>query len=151
MQKTGLSRTNTSNQLRLLAEHGFVVSRRKKMNVIYRAEANTAMKFAPSLMTALKTGFDRSMNLKTVIRQATGFSHARRIEISQTLNGKGKTFDELQEVTGMSSSALSRHLTKLEARHFVRRNGSLYHRGKPGNPLGKELIKLASKQSGLIT
>jgi len=145
MQETGLSRPNTSNQLRLLTEHGFVVSRREKMNVIYRAEANTAMRFAPTLLATLKTGFNRSMSLKTVIRQATGFSHGRRIEIAQALNGKSRSFEELQEATSMSSSALSRHLIKLEVRNFVQHNGTLYRRGKPGNPLGKELIMLASK------
>jgi len=145
MHETGLSRPNTSNQLRLLAEHGLIVLRREKMNVICRAEANTAIRFAPSLLAALKTGFNRSMSLKTVIRQATGFSHGRRIEIAQALIGKSRSFEELQETTGMSSSALSRHLIKLEVRNFVQRNGALYRRGKPGNPLGKELIKMASE------
>ena len=117
----------------------------RKKNVIYRAEANTAMRFAPVLLAALETGFNQSMNLKTVIRQATGFSHGRRIEIAQALNGKSRSFEELKKTLGMSSSALSRHLVKLETRSFIQHNGTLYRRGKPGNPLGKVLIKLASK------
>jgi DNA-binding transcriptional ArsR family regulator len=144
-QTTGLSRTNTSNQMRLLAEHGLVLSRREKMNVIYRAQANAAMRFAPPLLAALKTVLNQSMKLETVFRQATGFSHGRRIEIIQTLTGRPRSFDELQSATGMSSSALSRHLGKLESRNFVRHKGRLYSRGKPGNPLGQTLIKLAAQ------
>lgn len=143
---THISRTNTSNQLRSLSEYGFIVSRREKMHVIYRAEANTAMRFAPPLLTALRTGFDQSMSLKTVIVQATGFSHGRRIEIAQAFKGKSRSFEELQKATGMSSSALSRHLRKLEVRNFVQISGTMYRRGKPGNLLGQELIKLASNR-----
>lgn len=144
MRETNTSRANTSNQLRLLAEQGLVVSRRKNMNVIYRAEANTAMKFAPPLLAALKNGFNHSMSFKTIIRQATALSHGRRVEIIQTLKGKSLSSDELIHATGMSSTALSRHLIKLEDRNFIMRNRTLYRYWKPGNPLGKVLIKLAA-------
>lgn len=144
MELTGISRTNASNQLRLLSEHGLVVSRRENMNVIYRAEANTAMRFAPPLLTALKSGFNHSMSFKSIIRQATAFSHGRRIEIIQALKGESHSFDELKDATGMSSAALSRHLMKLEKRSFVMRNEKRYRYGKPGNTLGKVLVKLAA-------
>lgn len=144
MTLTNTSRTNTSNQLRLLSEHGLVVSRRKNMNVIYRAEPNMAMEFASPVLTALKNGFNHSMSFKTIIRQATAFSHGRRIEIIQALKGKSHSFEELENATGMSPAALSRHLLKLADRNFVMRNGKLYRYGKPGNTLGQVLIKLAT-------
>lgn len=143
VMQTGMSRPNTSNQLRLLAEHGLIVSRRRKMNVLYRAEANSAMKYAPPILQALRNGFDHSMGLDVVIRQATALSHGRRIEIVQALKGTHLSFDQLQQKTGMSSSALSRHLNKLISRRFVDRSGrSSYGYGKPVNQLGRTLIKL---------
>lgn len=147
-QAIGTSRPNTSNQLRLLAEHGLIVYRRDKMNVIYRAEANTAMKFAPPILTALRAEFNHSMSFKTIIRQATALSHGRRIEIVQTLKGKSRSFEELQQATGMSYPALSRHLRKLIDRKFVHHNRKMYRYGKPVNLLGRTLIKLTDEISG---
>ena len=144
MEKTGMSRPNTSNQLRLLSECGLIVSRRENMNVIYRAEANTAMAFAPALLSALERGFSNAMSFEKIIHQATAVSHNRRIEIIQAFKGKRRTVEELENATGMSSSALSRHLLKLERRGFVLRTEKHYQRGKPGNTLGRVLLKLAS-------
>lgn len=144
MKRTGMSRPNTSNQLTKLAEYGLIISRREKMKVIYRAEANAAMPFAPPVLEALRECFNQSMSLQTVIRHATAFSHGRRVELIQELKGKSRTFDELHQSTGMSPSALSRHLIKLETRNFVLRNGSLYRYGKPGSVLGRTLLQLAT-------
>jgi DNA-binding transcriptional ArsR family regulator len=136
---------NISIHLRLLAEHGLVVYRRENMNVFYRAEANFAMEFAPPLLDALRDGFQHSMSFKTAIRQATALSHGRRVEIIQVLKGKSRSFEELQNATGMSSSALSRHLFKLIDRGFVEQENKAYRCGKPGNRLGRMLTKLASR------
>jgi DNA-binding transcriptional ArsR family regulator len=141
---TGKSFPHISTQLRMLTEHGLVVYRREGMNVFYRAEANAAMPFAPPLLDALRNGFDQSMSFKTAIRQATAFSHGRRIEIIQALKGKSRSFKELQQATGMSDSALSRHLGKLMDRGFVEHPKNFYRYGKPGNRLGQTLIKLAA-------
>ncbi len=143
MQLAGTSRPNASNQLRLLAEHGLIVSRRQKMNVIYRAEANRAMPFAPPILTALRDAFEHCMSFDAVIFQSTALSHGRRIEIVRTLKGKRQSFDDLQTMTGMSDAALSRHLDKLIRRRFVQKHGQTYRYGKPICLLGRTLIKLA--------
>jgi DNA-binding transcriptional ArsR family regulator len=149
MQIAGTSRPNASNQLRLLAEHGLVISRREKMNVIYRAEANLAMPFAPPILTALRDAFEHSMGLHAVIRQATALSHSRRIEIIQALKGKRRSFENLQEMTGMSGAALARHLDKLIRRRFAEKRAQMYGYGKPTCLLGRTLIKVAANPSGL--
>ena len=141
---TGKSFPHISTQLRMLTEHGLIAYRREDMNVFYRAEANTAMSFASPLLDALRSGFDQSMSFKTVIHQATALSHGRRIEIIQALKGKHCTFEELQEATGMSGSAQSRHLCKLIDRGFVEHADHAYRCGKPSNRLGRTLIKLAA-------
>lgn len=150
MQQTGTSQPNASNQLRLLAEHGLVISRRQNMNVIYRAEANSAMPYAAPLLSALKNAFEHSMTFDAVIFQATALSHGRRIEIIQVLKGKRRSFDELQEMTGMSGAALTRHLDKLIRRRFVLEQSQAYRYGKPTCLLGRTLIKLVEPRPNQI-
>lgn len=139
----GISQPNASAQLRALGERGLIIPRREDMRVIYRAEANSAKAFAPELLGALQKCFEQSVPFKTIIRQATAFTHERRIEIVRALNGKQLSFAKLLDATGMSSAALSRHLNKLERRGFVKRRGGVYRLGSPGNTLGRTLMKCA--------
>jgi len=140
---TGISQPSASAQLRALGERGLIISRRENMRVIYRAEANSALAFAPELLEMLRNCFEQAVPFKTIIRQATAFTHERRIEIVRALNGKLLSFAELLEVTGMSSTALSRHLNKLERRSFVKRTKGSYCLVTPGNVLGRTLMKCA--------
>lgn len=141
--RTGMSRPNASNQLRALNARGLIIPRREKMKVIYRPEANRGIDFAPGLLEALRVCSQRSIPFGALVRQATAFTHERRIEIVRTLNGKRLPFGGLRTATGISPAALSRHLEKLEARRFVRRGDGLYRLGRPGNPLGSELLRIA--------
>ncbi len=143
VDRTGVSRPNASNQLRALSARGLITPRREDMRVIYRAEANARISFAPPLLDALRTCFEQSMTFKTIIRQATAFTHERRIEIARALSEKSLLFADLLEITGMSSTALSRHLGKLEDRGVVRGVSGTYHLSRTGNPLGRVLIKIA--------
>jgi DNA-binding transcriptional ArsR family regulator len=139
---TGMSRQNTSTQLRAMSARGLISLRREKMNVFYRAEPNTALNEAPQLLEALKACYARSTSFKTLIRMATGFTHERRIEIVHALNEHPLDFQKLLYETGMSSSALSRHLDKLIVRGYVKYINRLYRRTQPGNPLGRTLLKI---------
>jgi len=137
----GISQPSASAQLRALADRGLIIPRREDMRVIYRAEANRAMSFAPELLDTLRICFDRSMSFKTMIWQATAFTHERRIEVIRALKQTPLSFAPLLEATGMSSTALSRHVDKLERRGFVKRSEGIYRLGRPGNPLGRTLMK----------
>ena len=143
VQRTGATRPNASNQLRALSARGLITYRREKNTVIYRAEANNGVDFAPNLLEALRQCHERSMPFKTVIRQATAFTHERRIEIVRALNGRKLSFGGLQKLTVMSPAALSRHLEKLKTRGFIKRTDGLYRIVRPGNPLGRTLVDLA--------
>lgn len=139
----GMTQSNASNQLRLLNTHGLIVYRRKKMNVIYRAEAFGDAEDAAILLRALKRCHTESVPFAAVIRQMTAFTHERRIEIVRAL-GKGPlAYNELIEATGMSTSSLSRHLRKLEARGFIRYANSQYGLSRPASSLGVALLKIA--------
>ena len=139
----GISLGNASNQLRLLNDYGLIVSRRSEMSVIYRAEANEAVKFSRELLKALHGCYVRSESFAEIIQQATALTHQRRIEIVRALQKAALDFQSLQDATGMSMPALSRHLNKLERRGFVKRTGKLISLGRPGKALGRKLLMLA--------
>jgi DNA-binding transcriptional ArsR family regulator len=139
----GISQPGASTQFRALSERGFIIPRREDLRVIYRPEANSAVPFAQELLEALQNCFEQSVPFKTIIRQATAFTHERRIEIVRALNGKCLSFAELLEVTGMSSAALSRHLNKLERRRFVKRTTGFYRLRTLRNGLGRTLMECA--------
>jgi DNA-binding transcriptional ArsR family regulator len=139
-----MSQPNASNQLRVLHEFGFVAYRRRKMSVIYRADANDLVTFSPELLRALRVCYELSEPLPFVIRRVTAFTHQRRIEIARVLSDAPMTLVDLLERTGMSAPALSRHLRKLSRRGVVRTKGRLYSLARrPSHPLDKALLKLA--------
>jgi DNA-binding transcriptional ArsR family regulator len=140
---TGMSIPNASNQLRSLSARGLISLRREKMRVLYRAEANHAVDAAPILLDTLRICHEQRISFPSIIRQATAFTHERRIEIVRALTGKTLAFHQLTETTGMSTSALSRHLKKLEARGFVKCRDGFYNRAMPSNPLGRMLLKIS--------
>jgi len=142
-QLTGLSPSNTSFQLKMLCECGLLVFRRKKMEVFYRAEANSAVNFAPEVLEALRGCYENEVAFKTLVRHATAFTHERRIEIFRALSGRSLTGLALRDATGMSSAAMGRHLDKLMRRGYVTEKEHSYYIGAAGNLLGRTLLKLA--------
>ncbi len=144
-QLMGLSPSNTSFQLKMLREYGLVVSRREKMEVLCRAEANSAVEFAPEVLAALQDCYENAVAFKTLIRHATAFTHERRTEIFRALRGRSLTARALRDATGMSSSALRRHLDKLMRRGYVKSTKGVCCIGVPANTLGRTLLKLAAR------
>ncbi len=140
---TGGSSSNTSFQLKLLCECGLVVFRREKMEVLYRSEANSAVKYAPEVLEALRSCHERGVFFKTLIRHATAFTHERRIEIVRALRGRSLSARALRDSTGMSPSAFCRHLDKLMRRGYVKNENHVYRIGGAGNALGRTLLSLA--------
>jgi len=142
----GVSRPNTSNQLRVINARGLILPRHEQNRVIYRAEANTNIDFAPRLLNALRVCYEQSFSFSTIIRQMTAFTHKRRIRIVQVLRGSSYSFVELQMYTRISSSALARHLEKLERRGFIQQTNDFYRMSRPSNFLGRELLKIVQER-----
>ncbi|MFA7256890.1 MAG: metalloregulator ArsR/SmtB family transcription factor [Kiritimatiellales bacterium] len=141
--RIGMTQPNASIQLRALQSAGLIRFRRKKMNVIYRAEADDRIEFAAPLLEALRMCCEKPVPLESVIRQVTAFTHERRMEIVRTLKKGSSSYNQLLEQTGMTTSALSRHLCKLEKRKVVGKTGGLYRLLKPSGKLGSILLKFA--------
>ncbi len=141
----GASRENATIQLRALNARGLITSTRCGKRVIYRAEANPGVDGAEELLDALRKSFIAKIPLKVVFREATAFTHSRRIFLMKTVSASNGSFDELLEASGMSPIALQWNLSKLEARGFVKDRGDFYEAGHPKNPLGKCLMGLVCK------
>ncbi len=131
-----------SLQLRALNARGLILSRREKNWVLYSPEANESVDCATDLLEGLRRCHDRGMALSTVIRQATAFTHQRRIELVRVLEGKELGFEALLETTGMSSSALFSHLSKLTDRGFISTRLDKYKLTRPDNRFGRVLLRI---------
>jgi DNA-binding HxlR family transcriptional regulator len=127
----------------VLHTFGLILPYRRKQKVFYAAEATTSVEYAEALLTALRKCVEEKMPIETMIRQATAFTHQRRIEIVRALSEKSKTPVELAEATGITSSALARHLDKLEARGIIEKTGYQYSLACPQNSLGQTLLQSA--------
>lgn len=139
----GMGDAQASIQLRALNARGLISSRREKMRVYYRPEANAAVDFAPQLLEGLQTCYVRRMAHETVIRQATAFTHGRRIEIVRALDRAPMDWNDLATATGMSDSSLYLHLGKLMDREIVSKEGDRYQLSRPENRFGALLLRVA--------
>ncbi len=139
----GVSPQNASIQLRALSARGLISPHREKLKVLYRPEVNDDVAHARTILEALRACAEAGMSHETVIRQATAFTHLRRIILVRALDGKRQKFEELQNATGISPSALSQHLAKLEARNFVKNRDGIYCLTHPSNSFGRILLKVA--------
>ena len=137
----GTSRTNTTNQLRALSARGLITPVRIGKKIVYRAEANHGVDHADELLDALRKCCARNVSLREVFRQATAFTHVRRIELVRML-GRGIGIDELSKETGLRYSVLQWNLTKLQERGFIRDCSGCYIAVRPKNPLGACLSKI---------
>ena len=144
--RSEMTRPNTSIQLKTLYLSGLIRFRREGMNVIYRAEADPRVKCSVPLLEALRNCFDRGISFESIIRQVTAFTHERRVEVVRVLQDGSLSFVQLEDCCGMTSSALSRHLLKLEARKVVQWDGERYGLTLPKEQLGKVLLGIACQK-----
>ena len=142
-KRVEMGNAQASLQLRALNARGLISSRREKMKVFYRPAANDGVIAAPELLEGLRQCYDRGMTHRAVIRQATAFTHQRRIELVKALEETSMDWDELIEKTGMSSSSIYLHLDKLIRRGFVAKKGARYRLSCPRNRFGALLLRIA--------
>jgi len=141
----GASRENATIQLRALNARGLITPERRGKKIVYRAKANPGVDGAEEILAALRQCFIEKVPLKSVFRQATAFTHSRRIHLMKTIIASGGDFDELGERSGMSPIALRWNLEKLEGRGFVKLCSDRYEARHPKNPLAECLMKLVCK------
>ena len=142
-QAVGISDQNASTQLRAQSARGLITPVRKKLKVFYHPEVNTDVAHAETLLDALHLCFKTKIPTTTIIRQATAFTHIRRIEIVRALNRTPLSFEELNIATHISPTALSNHLNKLSARNFIKLTNGVYRLQTPRNSFGRVLMDVS--------
>jgi len=142
-KKAGISEQNASIQLRALNARGLVKATKVRTKVFYKPEPNEELESAVLLLDTLRQCHDIGIPFHSVIRQATAFTHERRIRIVRALSGSAKPFGALFVATGIPASSLWMHLEKLQKRGFVKSGGDRYRLAIPRNALGRVLLKIA--------
>lgn len=136
--------TVASQYLRALNARGLLKARRVGRWVYYRAGPDESIREAKLLLEALRRTFATETDpVDVVFRLATAFTHPRRQDILRALQGRGLTIGQLKARTGISLSALRRHLGKLVDRGFVDVENGVYRRAVPNGSLATTLSQLA--------
>lgn len=138
----GISEAHASIHLRALNSRGLIQQVRRKMRLICSTEANTEVEAAQTLLAALRTCHQNKVPIRQLQKQATSFTHPRRIEIIQTIQTAGTTKQALCDQTHISASALDRHLNKLELRGFVKKENSAYVKSVPSDALSQAFLRI---------
>jgi len=141
--QAGISEPNASNQLQALADKELIIPKRGKLKVIYKPVPQPETLCAKILLPALKECQNKKVSFRTVIHEATAFTHERRIQIVRCLAVSDEPVDSLIKKTGMTTSSLSRHLKKLLDRDFIQKQGKVYQLQQPDSVLAQCLLELA--------
>ena len=133
-----------SQYLRAMEARSLLKVRRFGLRVAYRI-ADDQSGSAQGLVQALRQTFRRdSSPAETIFKQATAFTHVRRIACFRVLSGRAQTLAELRAATGISVRAIIRHINKLEARGFVVCRQNQYTVMDRSDAIGRELARLAA-------
>jgi len=131
-----------STQLRMLCEAGLIEDHRSGQQVFYRFRKDRDYPYILNLNNALLESFSNNISHQDIMRQATGCTHWRRIELLQLLAKQSMIIEDMEKKTVMTPSALSRHIGKLESRGYVVSQGKQYSIGKPSGHIAKALLEI---------
>lgn len=141
-----ISESHASLHLRALNSRGLITACRRKLKVFYTTEANPEVDAAPVLLRALRTCYQGRVPIKVLKKQATAFTHPRRIEMMRLISTSGISIDALTKKTGISSAALNRHLNKLHVRGFVSGKNNCYRAQTPPDALSRALLRIVREE-----
>jgi DNA-binding IclR family transcriptional regulator len=135
----------TSEYLRMLEARGLLTVRRAGRRVEYGPPRAGGKRPPRRLAAALRLTFAREPKpAEAAFRLATAFTHPRRIDVFGILRTKPQTLRQIQASTGISESALVRHLGKLQAREFVTLRYGRYAVARRDDAFGRELARWAA-------
>jgi DNA-binding MarR family transcriptional regulator len=138
----GISDSQVSEHLRELASRGLIQQYRRKMRMISIPEADPQVAAAKLLMKALLACNKKNISIQSVFKQATAFTHSRRIEIMQAMPKNGISLKELSQKTHIPESALNRHINKLMARGFIQGDNKYYTQIIPDDEFSRALFQI---------
>jgi DNA-binding transcriptional ArsR family regulator len=145
-ERMRLSMPAASQYLRALEARGLLTCRRVGRRVEYRPSPGTGKGAAEEIVKALRLAFRRRARpIEVIFKLATAFTHPRRVEVFRALANGGDSFAKLQAATDMPARALSRHLAKLAARGFAKKEMAQYVATTQSHPFARVLARLAGR------
>ncbi len=136
-----------SISLRALNARGILASCREGTSIFYSVSPNESISWTRQLTVAISKVFTHNRSpLDVLCRQATAFTHPRRITICRALIFKGRlSCKHLVFQSRISRPALRRHLIKLQKRGFVSLEKKLWRITTPSDDFSRALIKILSE------
>lgn len=136
-----ISLPRASQELRRLQSRGLIQAGRTGQQVHYRPVPDPLVSTAAPLLKAMQETFCQFPDSdEEALRIAIGFSHPRRLVIARLLLIGPMDTPTLESLSGMSRDALNRHLLKLQAAGFVRREARQIQIEDPPHPLAQSLL-----------
>jgi DNA-binding transcriptional ArsR family regulator len=139
---TGISPSTASIQLSRLCQAGFVTAHRRGQTVWYDTFIPHAPRWVSRLQKAVCKSIEDKTPLDDICREATGFTHPRRIELAARIAASPMTLGQLDGCTKMSRSSLMRHLRKLRDRDYVLIQDETVELGRPAGHLANALLQI---------
>jgi len=130
-----------STQLRMLCDAGLITDHRQEQQVFYQLRKDREYSYILNLNNALRESFSDNIPYQDIMRQATGCTHWRRIELLQMLARQPMPIEDMEKKTVMASPALLRHMSKLESRNYIMCQGKQFSIGHPSGHIAKALLK----------
>jgi predicted transcriptional regulator len=143
----GLTPAATSTQLKRLCEEHLISAHRTGLMVHYSFGTEYAPAHILLVLTALRKCLSTDTPYPSIIRQATGCTHQRRIELIQRIAKAPSSIEELVQISRMSYSAITRHIQKLAARDYILCQDGRYYRAKPAGDLALALSEIIIQAS----
>ena len=131
-----------STQLRMICDAGLIEDHRQGQQVFYRLRKDRDYPYILNLNNALLESFLDNTPYQDIMRQATGCTHWRRIELLQLLTKQSMPIEDMEKETVMAPSALLRHINKLESRGYVVSQEKQYNIGQPSGQIANALLKI---------
>lgn len=139
-----LSQPDASRNLRALEARSLLQSRRSGRHVEYSITPAVNAGSLEELMKALRAQLQRGpSSVDAIFREATAFTHPRRIDLFRAASAGGQNLEQLRRGTRISARALLRHAVKLEARGLLHCREGVYGVTAPKNSLAQALVRLA--------
>lgn len=133
-----------SQYLRALEARSLLEARRQGGRVLYRFREPDEAGPLPGVLRALRAGFRSGPAFAhQAFRDATAFTHPRRIVLYRALEAWNDTSERLRAATKTSRFALARHLAKLASRGLIRREEGRWATCTPPGALAAALVRLA--------
>ena len=139
-----ISLPRASQELRRLQSRGLVQTRPDGVHVRYIPAPDPLVATAAPLLQAAKESFLRFPPAEDhqIIQIATGFAHPRRLAILRLLQIGPMNTLTLEDLSGMTRTALNRHLLKLQTAGLIRREQRQFHVVDHPHPMAQRLLRI---------